>query len=341
MPDLGVHGDVRCPKRMEFGPCGGVHEDASCEMAPVPCPFATAGAVVPWIERSRERPGFPAPLPGTGRPMVLTDFTVQPFDAGSVAAVAAALAGSCDGVLVGEHHNRPDFPPTLMTRLIRDAGHAPWITLTCRDRNRVVLEQELAGLAVAGPAGVLCVTGDGRAPGVRPDVTQVFDIDGTRLAALAADAGLTVAVPEAPDAPPRPLRPLRLREKQRAGAQLAVLNHVGSPGRLAAFAGAARAAGATLPMIAGVAVYTDDRSAAVLQRFPGLHLDPAQVAAVLAAPDPEAAGIAAAVAEAKALLAVPGVVGVNLSGLASDRGLVHAARIKAAVGRAIVDGAAS
>jgi 5,10-methylenetetrahydrofolate reductase len=339
MPDVGVHGDVRCPKRMEYGPCGGVREDHTCEMAPVPCPFATAGGAVPWVERARERPGaFP---PVTGRPVVLTDFSVRPFDAASVAAVARVLAGSCDGVLVGEHQNRPDFPPTLMTRLIRDAGHAPWITLTCRDRNRIVLEQELAGLAVAEPAAVLCVTGDGRAPGVRPDVTQVFDIDGTRLAALAADAGLTVAVPEAPDAPPRPLRPLRLREKQRAGAQLAVLNHVGSAARLAAFARAAREAGVSLPMIAGVAVFTDHRSAEVLLRFPGLGLDPGQVAEVLAAPDPEAAGIAAAVAEARVLLAVDGVVGVNLSGMASARGEVAAAEIKAAVGRAILDGAAA
>ena len=54
----------------------------------------------------------------------------------------------------------------------------------------------------------------------------------------------------------------------------------------------------------------------MLQRFPGLGLDPAAVAAVLAAPDPVAAGIAAAVREARALLAVDGVVGVNLSGLA-------------------------
>ena len=42
---------------------------------------------------------------------------------------------------------------------------------------------------------------------------------------------------------------------------------------------------------------------------------------MLAAPDPEAAGIAAAVAEARALLAVDGVVGVNLSGMASARGV--------------------
>ena len=52
---------------------------------------------------------------------------------------------------------------------------------------------------------------------------------------------------------------------------------------------------------------------------------------MLAAPDPREAGIAAAVAEAPALLAVPGVVGVNLSGLASDGGEDTGARVKAEV----------
>lgn len=322
---------------MEYGPCGGVRADLSCEMAPVPCPFARSADPVPWTGAA------PPPAPASAllaaaadRPVVLTDLTVRPFDAGSVAAVVGVLAGSCDGLLVGEHQNRPDFPPTLMAALVAAAGGRPWITLTCRDRNRVVLEQELAGLALAGTAGVLCATGDGRAQGVRPGVTQVFDIDGTRLAALAAAAGLPVAVPEAPDAPPLPLRPRRLLQKQRAGAHLCVLNHVGSAQRLATFAAGARAAGVSLPMIAGVAVYTDARSAAVLQNFPGLHLDADRVAAVLRAPDPVAAGMAEAVAEARALLAVDGVVGVNLSGLASDRGEVFAAEVKAAVGREVL-----
>jgi len=272
-----------------------------------------------------------------GRPVVLTDFTVTPFSPTSVAAVSAALAGSCDGVLVGEHQSRPDFPPTLMAGLIREAGGSPWITLTCRDRNRIGLEQELAGLAVAEAAGVLAVTGDGRAQGVRPDVTQVFDIDSTRLAWLAAAAGLPVAVAESPEAPPLGLRPLRLRQKERAGAQLCVLNHVDSPERLARFSERSRAAGVRIPLIAGVAVYTDERSAAVLN-LPGLHLNREQVTAVLTAPDPVAAGIAAAVAEARAVLAVEGVVGVNLSGLASARGELFAAEIKAAIGREIMTG---
>ena len=83
--------------------------------------------------------------------------------------LAKILGGSCDAVLVGEHQDQPDFPPTLMAQMLVHNGAQPWLTLTCRDRNRIVLEQELAGLALAGADGVLCVTGDGRAPGIRPE----------------------------------------------------------------------------------------------------------------------------------------------------------------------------
>jgi len=37
------------------------------------------------------------------------------------AATAAILSPSRDAVLVGEHQNKPDFPPTLMGRLLLDA----------------------------------------------------------------------------------------------------------------------------------------------------------------------------------------------------------------------------
>jgi 5,10-methylenetetrahydrofolate reductase len=264
-------------------------------------------------------------------PVVLADLTVVPFDPASVRRVVDVLAPVSDGLLVGEHANRPDFPPTMFAAEIMGAGGRVWTTLACRDRNRVVLEQELAGLAAIGVDGVLCVTGDGRGVSVRPGVTQVFDLDGVRLTALAAEVGLSVAVPESPEAPPVDLRPARVVQKQWAGAQLCVLNHMSSPARVAAFVAAARAAGATLPFVAGVAVYTDGPSARLLQRFPGLHLDGAVVERVLAAPDPREAGIAAAVAEARALLAVSGVVGVNLSGSGSGRGEDEGARIKAEV----------
>jgi 5,10-methylenetetrahydrofolate reductase len=332
-----------CPKRMVFGPCGGVRDGGGCELAEHPCVFLDP----PLPRWTATPPPAPAPVPGSlldrsndgDGPVVLTDLTVRPFDASSVRRVVGVLAPVSDGLLVGEHSNRPDFPPTLVAAEVRAAGGRPWTTLACRDRNGLVLEQELAGLAAVGVDGVLCVTGDARGPGVRPGVTQVFDLDGTRLAALATGAGLTAAVPESPDSPPQALRPARVVQKQRAGAQLCVLNHVGTPQRLARFVAAARAAGATLPFLAAVAVYTDERSARVLQRFPGLHLDGATVERVLASPDPRAAGIAAAVAEAQAVLAVPGVTGVNLSGLAADASEEVAAEVKAEVAARIREGA--
>ena len=329
-------GAAACPKQMTFGPCGGVRDDGSCEMRAHPCPFATDTVPVPWPGPGPE-PGSTVPdsvllaALGTGR-AVLTDLSLPPYDEHAVGEMVRLLAGSCDAFLVGEHQDRPDWPPTVMTRLVREAGGVLWTTLACRDRNRVVLEQELAGLRLAGADGVLCVTGDGRAPGVRDGVTQVFDLDGTELAALAAAAGHAVAVPESPEAFPRGLRPGRLVEKQRAGAHVAVLNHVSTPQQVAAYVARARELGLTIPVVAAVAVYTDERSARVLQRFPGLHVDDAAVERVLAAPDVRAAGIDAAVEEARALLAIEGVAGVNLSGRGSSFDEFHGAQVKAEIG---------
>ena len=345
-----------CPKRMVYGPCGGVRDDLSCEMGPFRCPF-TDRAPVQWLpdpglyggqvlaaELARAGLLVSAPATGVGtllrtavtRPVVVTDFTVRPYDPVSVAEVAGTLVGSCDAVLVGEHNNRPDFPPSLLVPMLRQLGLSSWVTLTCRDRNRVVLEQELAALAALHSEGVLCVTGDGRGEGVRPGVTSVFDLDSTRLAASAGATGLPVAVAESPEAEPQKWRPSRLLQKQHAGANVCFLNHVSNAPRLARFIAEARDAGVTLPFVAGVAVYTDQRSASVLQNFPGLHLDAARVAQVLSSTDPVRAGIAASVAEARELLKIPGVVGVNISGLASAEGELAAAKIKATIGREVL-----
>ena len=319
-----------CPKRMHHGPCGGVRRDGLCEMAASRCVFLDPPA---W-------PAAPEPVttgPPVRAPLVLTDLSTPPADAATLAEVVRLLAPTCDAVLAGDHQDRPDYPPSTLARLVDAAGGVPWVTLACRDRNRVTLEQELQALALDGLATVLCVTGDGRAYDVRPDVTQVFDLDGTRLASLAAGLGLPVAVPETPTAPPTAFRPRRLVHKQRAGAGVAVLNHVPQVADVAAFVGRARELGLGIPVVASVPVFTDARSAAVLSALPGLEIDPARVEEVVTADDPVAAGIASAVREAAALLAVEGVVGVNLSGMASARGVHAAAEIQAETGRRILE----
>jgi methylenetetrahydrofolate reductase (NADPH) len=305
--------------------------DGQCEMRPGACTFVD---YVPWT-------GPDVSAQPVLTPLILTDFSCNPFDPVDLAATAAVLAPSCDAVLVGEHQNRPDFPPTLMSGLLLDSGVLPWITLSCRDRNRIVLEQELRGLKLTGVQTAFCVTGDGRGYDVRPDVTQTFDLDGPRLVALAHELGMVAAVPETPTAPPVRARPARLVQKQCAGASVAVLNHAPSPLVIEQFVKDARSAGLTIPVLAAVAVFTDVVSAAVLQGLPGLEVDQRIVDDVVNASDPVEVGIEAAVAEARALLSIEGVEGVNVSGLASGAGTRLGAHIKAEVGARIRADAAS
>src|SRR5206468_15217 len=202
-----------------------------------PCVFP---APARWVE--------PVPaVPLRAVPLILTDFSSEPYSVRMLTTVARTLAPSCDAVLVGEHQDRPDFPPTLLASMLQEAGMRPWMTLACRDRNRIVLEEELSGRCHLGVDAVLCVTGDARAYDVRPDVTQVFDLDGPRLAALAASIGISAAVPETPASPPRHLRAFRLAQKQRAGAAVAVLNHDTVASVTAFMSDAAGAAGSAWP----------------------------------------------------------------------------------------------
>ncbi len=312
---------------MVYGPCGGVRPDGACEMRPGPCAFPEPVVLDSAVAHR--------PLPHV--PRVLTDVSSPPFDEAALREICAMVTPTAEALLVGEHHNRPDFPPTLTASVLLAGGATPWMTLACRDRNRVVLEQELRGLHHIGVDTVLCVTGDGRGPDVRPDVTQVFDLDGPRLAELATRVGLCAAVPESPLAPPAPLRAARLVGKQAAGAAVAVLNHLPSVAAVADFVRAARDLGLTIPVLAAVAVYTDAASAAALDTLPGLQLDEVAVSRVVRARDPVAAGIEAAVEQAQQLLALDGVEGVNLSGLGSARGWQFAAEIKARVGARILE----
>jgi 5,10-methylenetetrahydrofolate reductase len=118
-----------------------------------------------------------------------------------------------------------------------------------------------------------------------------------------------------------------------------VLNHVARPALVAEFMAAARGLGLTIPVIAAAAVFTDAGSVRVLSALPGLEVDAAAVEEVLTSADPLATGIAVAVREAEALLAIDGVAGVNLSGSASSSGWEAAAEIKAEVGTRLTAGA--
>ncbi|MDQ2839255.1 MAG: methylenetetrahydrofolate reductase [Actinomycetota bacterium] len=320
---------------MIFGPCGGVRANGDCEVVDdQPCVFLES-PLTRWPEEATP-PAATDVAVDSGRPFVITDLHVRPRHLGSLRDVIRRLQGTCDAVLVGDHGGtRSDFPPAFIAAAILAEGISPWVTLSCRDRNRVALAAECAALAEIGVAGVHCVTGDWQGVAGGQGETKVFDLDALRLVDLARGYGLTVSVAAAPAAPPTHLRAARLAEKVRAGAQLCLVNHAGGPAPVTRFVARARELGADIPFVPCIPFLSDRASVQTLASLPGLVLDPTAVAA--AGHDPEGAhgGITVAVAEAAAMMAIDGVAGVNLSGSASKASEVDSAELMADLGRRI------
>lgn len=310
---------VGCPKRMVFGPCGGVRAGGRCEVDEHQCPFVTLAAPR-WTDLAPPAPSLPA-LPG-GRVFIVCDFRPSEPTLDSARLLARRYQGWSDAILLGDHHERVDLPNVAIAAVAQEEGCAPWVTLTCRDRNRVALEADLALYAQMGIAGVHCVTGDARAEHVRPDSTPVFDLDSLSLTAMARTFGLTVSVAESPMVEPTEQRPLRTADKHRAGASWCFINLGTDPDHMSAFISAARRHGADLRFAACVPVYTDRRGAERMDHLPGVTLSPGDVDDVAASLDPVEAGIERAIAQAQQCLAVEGVEGINLSGAASTAATV-------------------
>ena len=228
------------------------------------------------------------------------------------------------------------FPPAYRASLIRAAGLQVWTGFNCRDRNRVAIEGELAALAHVGVAAVHCVTGDHTQTGDRPDAKPVFDLDSTEAASLARANGHLVSVAEAPATPPVDRRPDRLLEKFRAGAEVCFVNHAGGAAPVAAFIARARDLGAAMAFIPCIPVVVDRESAELLRSFTTLVLPDGYLERILAARDPFAEGIAAAVELGRQFLQIDGVRGVNLSGGAGPGREAWFAEALATISREVV-----
>jgi methylenetetrahydrofolate reductase (NADPH) len=307
---------MSCPKAMVHGPCGGVRDDGGCEVDDRACPFAEAlpdVALPPTESAELGEPARALLALAARRPIVVAHLPAVPLDREAQRVSAQAVAGSVDAALLGDAPwARVQLPPVLRAQLVAAEGVRPWPVLTCRDRNRVALESELAGLREVGVAAVHCVTGDYTTLGHRADAQPVFDLDSTRLAALAAGFGMVVSVAEAPDAPPVEERPRRLAHKVACGARVCFVDHCGGPAAVEEFVAAARALDDSVRFIVCVPVATSSAALARLRAFARRGLPQATTDAV-DQPDPVGAGVRAAVAVAEDMLAIDGVIGVDLS----------------------------
>ena len=335
---------------MEYGPCGGVEFNGDCEIAPHRCVFLDTPTVrwhgIPGSPPANAPSLTPVPSPATdapgatrtrallaSRPMLVADFPSRALDAASITETAALLAGHVDVVLAGDSGAaRVQFSPSYRAHLIRSAGVDVWTGINCRDRNRVAIEGELAGLAHVEVAGVHCVTGDHTQTGMRPDAMPVFDLDSTEAASLARAAGHLVSVGESPTTPPRERRASRLLEKMHAGAEICFVNHAGGANPVARFIAEAQDLGATMGFVPCLPMIIDHASAELLASFPSVVLPEGYAERILAARDPLAEGISAAVELAEEFLLIEGVVGVNLSGGPGPGQELHFAEALARIG---------
>ena len=321
-----------CPKHMVYGPCGGVDADGGCEVGDRLCSFVGPDLLpVPPTSATLAERAEPAAAPTRTAPenasgaelrrllqqgrTVVADLPAAALDAASIRETADLLRGAVHAVLAGDSpRERVQFPPAYRALLIRAAGLRSWSGINCRDRNRVALEGELAALADLGADAVHCVTGDHPVRGSRPDAAAVFDLDSTRVAALAARAGLLTSVAESPSAPPTRHRARRLSDKLAVGAEVCFVNHCGGVDAVRSFVDEVHGLGADPFFLPCVPIVLDVASARLLASFPGLVLPEGYLDAILTAPDPWEAGIRAAVGLSEQLLTIEGVSGVNLSG---------------------------
>lgn len=323
---LPIGRDAACPKQMTYGPCGGVRADGRCEVGEFACPFVRR-PLVEWVAAGASLPA--ARLDPNARALrlragllrggiVIADLPARALDSHSLRECSAVL-GEVDAILTGDApRRRVQFPPSYRAALLQAAGAIAWVGLNARDRNRVAIEGELAALADLGVGGVHCVTGDHPAIGSRPDAAAVFDVDSTELTAMAVAAGLIVSVAESPAAPPVDRRPARLLSKERAGAEVCMVNHCGGIAPVASFINRSRALGSAAAMVACVPLVCDAGSAAVLTSFGGEGTQLSEYQRIVTAADPRRAGIRAAVELGLRMLDTGLVSGINLSGGPAD-----------------------
>ena len=229
--------------------------------------------------------------------------------------------------------------PLAVAIALKQLGMEPVLQLTCRDRNRLALEAELAGAALHGIENVLCLTGDDVTAGDEPEARRVFDLDSIQLLALGGTmargtylSGRKLDPPprfflgavENSGAPPYDYRVDRALKKVRAGARFLQLQVSFRPEQLEAFMAEAVEKGlseqcALLPSVCLT------RSPAALryidEHVPGIEVPPELIARCESAADQEVECFEVAVELAQQARSLPGVAGLHLISFRREAGI--------------------
>jgi methylenetetrahydrofolate reductase (NADPH) len=231
--------------------------------------------------------------------------------------------------------------PLAVAIALKQLGMEPVMQLTCRDRNRLALEAEIAGAALHGIENICCLTGDDVTAGDEPEARRVFDLDSIQLlvTANAMRGGhylsgrkidpapkLYLGAVENPAAPPVEHRVERALKKVRAGARFLQLQVGFAREPLERFMREAVASGlaeqaAILPSICLV------RSPSALrfidEKVPGISVTADVIERCERAADPEAECFEVACELADHARSIPGVRGLHLISFRKEAGIAR------------------
>jgi methylenetetrahydrofolate reductase (NADPH) len=227
--------------------------------------------------------------------------------------------------------------PLAVAIALQQLGMEPVMQLTCRDRNRLALEADLAGAALHGIENICCLTGDDVTAGDEPEARRVFDLDSIQLLALGGTmmngtylSGRKIdpaphfflGAVENAGAPPYDHRVDRALKKVRAGARFLQLQVSFRPEQLEAFVQERLASQcALLPSICLV------RSPKALryidEHVPGIEVPAAIIERCENATNPEAECFDVACELAEHARSLPGVAGLHLISFRREAGIAR------------------
>ena len=231
--------------------------------------------------------------------------------------------------------------PLAVAIALKQLGMEPVMQLTCRDRNRLALEAEIAGAALHGIENICCLTGDDVTAGDEPEARRVFDLDSIQLLALGSSMmqgtylsgrkldpapKLLLGAVENAGAPPYDYRVERAWKKVRAGARFLQLQVSFEPELLAAFMSEAvdKALANACALIPSICLVRSPSALRYMdEHVPGISVPAAMIERCERAGDPEQACFDVACELAEHARSLPGVAGLHLISFRKEAGIAR------------------
>jgi methylenetetrahydrofolate reductase (NADPH) len=253
-------------------------------------------------------------------------------DPAQFVARALPLRGLATAVNVTDGAGAKAHLSTLVAaHFLLQSGIEPVVQFTCRDRNRIALQNDLLGALALGARNILLLRGDEPSAGDQPDAKPVFDLDTRALLAMASRmraerklppgtdiAGpmdLVIGAAETPVDPPADWQPAGLLAKAAAGADFFQTQFCMDIGVVRRYAARLVELGVAerLPILIGVAPIPSARSARWMrEKLFGTIIPDAMIDRLERATDPKAEGKRLCIELLQQLADTPGIAGAHI-----------------------------